>query len=63
LERKVAVRFSRDGWSVAFEDPVKASRIWSLQKGSERIAVEIETGKSDWGATWRKISARALRTF
>lgn len=53
-KEKVAARFSHDGWSVAIEDSDVGFTDLVAQKGNERIAVEIETGKSDWRANLEK---------
>ena len=47
-KNKVAQRLQNIGWNVEFEVPVNGFTDIIAKRGSKKIAIEIETGKSDW---------------
>jgi hypothetical protein len=57
---KVAEHLTRLGWSVNIEEPVNGYTDLIAQRGDEKVAVEIETGKSDWRANVVKNVKRGI---
>jgi len=55
--RKTAEHFEKKGYEVSREHPIKGNGAVDLlaEKPGERIAVEVETGKSDIGANLEKV--------
>jgi len=59
---KVAERLRKDGYEVRMEEPVNGYADLMAVSESTRIAVEIETGKSDWRANIDKNLKKPDRT-
>ena len=57
---KVAEHLTRLGWTVSIEEPVNGYTDLIAQRGDEKVAVEIETGKSDWRANVVKNVKRGI---
>jgi len=53
-KQKVAERFQSAGYEVRIEEPVNGFTDLIAKKGPVQVAVEIETGKSDWQANLGK---------
>ena len=60
---KVAEQFQRDGWNVVVESPTNGFTDVVASRGEERIAIEIETGKSDWRANLEKNLRKGFRNI
>jgi len=58
---KVAEKLTREGWTVTLEEPVNGYADIIAEKQGRRIAIEIETGKSDWRANLEKNLAKGLK--
>ncbi len=54
-KHKVAEKLKNDGWAVTMEEPVNGYADIMAEKDGHKIAVEIETGKSNWRANIEKI--------
>ena len=53
-KEKVAEKLTGDGWNVTIEEPVNGHTDVTAENRGQKIAVEIETGKSDWLANVKK---------
>lgn len=53
-KKKVAGKLRERGWQVRIEEPVNGYTDIIAQKNRHKVAVEIETGKSDWKANIAK---------
>ena len=53
-KHKAAEHFAAQGYDVSVEEPVNGFTDLVIQKNGARIAVEIETGKSDWRKNLQK---------
>jgi len=51
---KAAEHFAAQGYEVSVEEPVNGFTDLVIQKNGARIAVEVETGKSDWRKNLQK---------
>jgi len=51
---QIAEKLARDGWLVRIEEPVNGHADIYAQRQGRKLAVEIETGKSDWRANVQK---------
>ena len=60
--RKVAQQFERDGFNVSYEQPVIGNGVVDVVAGrsDERVAIEIETGKSDITGNLAKLRGRGF---
>ncbi len=61
-KHKVAEKLKSDGWTVALEEPVNGYADILAEKDGQKIAVEIETGKSDWRANVEKNRQNGITT-
>lgn len=59
-KQKVAQKIAAIGWTVKIEEPVNGYTDIIAEKNGETIAVEIETGKSDWQANLEKNIKKGL---
>jgi len=53
-KHKVAEKLTREGWTVTLEEPVNGYADIIAEKKGRRVAIEIETGKSNWRANLTK---------
>lgn len=61
-KHKVAEKLKSDGWTIALEEPVNGYADILAEKFGQKIAVEIETGKSDWRANVEKNIQNGITT-
>jgi hypothetical protein len=56
--RKAADHFEKKGYNVTFEHPIRENGAIDVlaQRGGERVAIEVETGKSDIAANLSKLN-------
>jgi len=60
-KHKAAGKIEALGWTVTLEKPVNGYTDLVAERNGEKIAVEIETGKSDWRANLRKNLDKGFR--
>lgn len=48
FKHRIAVHFRKAGYSVTIEEPVNGFTDIVIERNNKRIAIEIETGQSDW---------------
>ncbi|MBN2266860.1 MAG: ATP-binding protein, partial [Candidatus Babeliaceae bacterium] len=53
-KKKTAEKLEKNGWSVKLEEPVNGYTDIIAEKDGGKLAVEVETGKSDWRANLQK---------
>jgi hypothetical protein len=51
---RVAEQFRKQGWAVTVEEPVNGYADITAEKDGRRVAIEIETGKSNWLTNLKK---------
>jgi predicted RecB family endonuclease len=57
----VVEKLRADSWSVALEEPVNGYADIIAEKDNRRVAIEIETGKSDYQANLQKNLAKGFK--
>jgi hypothetical protein len=62
-KHKAAERLQNEGWQVTLEDHEEGYTDLIAAKGEERIAVEIETGKSNWQNNIQKNRQRGFQNI
>ena len=60
-KHKVAEKLRAEGWLIVIEEPVNGYTDIIAEKDGRRIAIEIETGKSDWRANLEKNLKKAFK--
>lgn len=60
-KHKVADKLRTDGWSIVIEEPVNGYTDIIAEKDGRRVAIEIETGKSDWRGNLQKNLAKGFK--
>ncbi len=62
-KHKAAEHYTSQGYKVSVEEPVNGYTDLVIEKNGQRVAVEIETGKSDWRKNMQKNLKRGFQSI